>query len=335
MLTRLWVPLLTTLLFVVALLAIAEMGLRLFMPTHRLLFGSPCLINDPRELVKFRPNCDEIHETPFHVRIQTNEDGFRDRPRAFFQERGAVLLLGGSDLDVVRFEIEDGLAAALERRIGPALGAPLLNLGLRGTGPEIHWLRARRAMQSVPVRGAIWIFNRGDVIDDAFFRRSLEERGQPRREFSLTPYIAYLSKKFSGWYIAHYLQTFYVMAPELQRLTANRPTEASAYCGPFLAMSEEMRRRGAPLVFVSLDVNASRKNPNYITVPTEPRDLNLLIDCARRTGFPLIEAHREFREDSRYFYPDDDHITKEGNQVFADWLAEPLTKAFASARSHH
>jgi len=124
----------------VMLVLVAEAGLR--WREEVVLNKGNCSQIHPQELVSFHPNCDTKDIAPSGSYIfKTNEDGFRDRPRSFF-EGGTILVLGDSHVEGFLLPIEATLVRRLEERIG----FRLLNLGIRGTGPSTEALRAKRAM---------------------------------------------------------------------------------------------------------------------------------------------------------------------------------------------
>lgn len=316
-----------TLGFLIFSLGLAEIGLRLFMPEERLLFGSPCLVPHPKELFAFRPGCDTVEGESRPIRIRTNEDGFRDRPRNFFRERGAVLVLGDSDVEAPRLEVADGLTAALERRLAPKIGYPLLNLGLRGSGPSQHVLRARRALQHYPVKGVIWVFNWSDTIDEVFFRGTHAEAARGKKTGALGDFARAAVRRLQGLYLTYYVHTFFLVTPNYARFAKDRPRTAEPYCRPFREFSQELERLGIPLVFLAFNLTPYRDQGQYMTLAPTEADLALLLECVKSTGRPLVNAHRDFPATRDLFRENDFHFTKEGTEIFAAWAATPIAEA--------
>lgn len=321
-------------LVLVAALVIAELRLR---STTNLpyLSRSRCFTQDKMEAPGFLPECSETMRTPAGgVAFRTNGLGFRDRPLSFFKD-GAVALLGDSFVEGFWLEEEQGLARALERNA--AWPVPLLNLGIRATGPSQQAIRLFRAWKEVPLKGVVWFLNPSDPLDELLFHarnpgfsisRERWSELNPSWTFS-TPYLAFTNWSLSVGdqvYLLLYVADKWIKQRSQAKLVEGAEFLPDPHCRSLNLAAAELRKQKLPLLFVAIPHGQAGSRRPYLGLPIDDRQFDSLLACARATGAPVLDLRAELDGNPGWYWKNDWHFNRHGVEEAAK-IAAPKIRA--------
>ncbi len=309
-------------LFVVLLLVliVAEAGLRF---RHELILGRPlCAQNDKVELMSLKANCEAWEDSPAGpYKVQTNEDGFRDRPHIFFNG-GTFFLVGDSHAEGFRLPENQSLS----RRLEETLGARVLNLGMQGTGSSQQALRIRRAIEkNYKPLGVIWLLNPSDPIDDVFF--GAIEGGEPNPlanpAFRSHP-ISILTRITGGRSrLVQKASEMLLLQKPYSEFMKGRDFNPATHCKLLHSVVKLLSERKVPVVFVVMGHGPKGTHLIYRGVEPNEADFEKLLTCVAKTGLPSVDLRGVFEEPALY-WKGDWHFTPEGTVKLAELLAERL-----------
>jgi hypothetical protein len=324
--------------FLLAFLLISEIFLRNNLQLLTGLF--PCLSFIPKEGISFLPSCSaELPSPAGVVKFQSNEDGFRDRPRAFFSQ-GAVAILGDSHVEGFNLEEPDTLGRKLEASLG---GAPFLNLGVRSSGPTLQAIKLFRALHHYPVKGVVWVLNPTDSYDEVYFYHENPGYDLSQRDTrTLRRHIG----AFSPWRLAYSLSRIlqhriytlmYVLDHfQLERafaaIVTREPFQKAIHCAGIAHTAVELKKKGIPLVFLTFPHGAKDAGHTYFGLKPNAPDFQLLVECAKDTGSPVVEAHQSFSAKPEWFWMNDWHLNPAGMDAYAGLVKEDVAKALGASR---
>jgi hypothetical protein len=315
--------------FVLVFLAAVELWLRL---TTNLPFASRthCFSQTKVEAPGFLPNCEETLRNPkgsFHFR--TNEDGFRDHPRAYFA-KGAVALLGDSYVEGFWLDEENGLARRLEKNLG--WKEPLLNLGIRASGPTQQAIRLFRAWREVPLRGVIWVINPSDPLDEILFRERNKGFEMTREKWSeLKPLWQFTPayQRLTRWsvalkdrlYLLLYVAEKWIKLGSQSKLLENAQFSREPHCRAVELVAAELKAAALPLIFVAIPHGMAESHRPYLGMTIEKEPFERLLECARATGAPLVDLRRELNGQPDWYWDNDWHFNDAGTERAAGIIA--------------
>lgn len=321
--------------FVLLPLLAGELWLRRY---PQVLTGNfSCLAFNDHEGATFLPKCRAEPFSPNGTfRFETNEDGFRDRPRSFFAG-GAVAFLGDSHVEGLYLEPEQTLARALEDRIH----VPVLNLGLRGTGPTLQAIRLYRARHTYPIRGAIWLLNPTDPADEIYFYQEnptfLLDQPDQRVRHHVGAYSAWRGISWLSSALHHkllillYVIDHFRIEADVRRAVETVKFDPQVHCRALRKVASDFRRDHLPLVFLIFPHGAPADHLTYFGVEPDPAQFRSMLDCAAATGFPVVNA-TDLAGHKEYYWSGDWHLNADGVRAYADRYAPEIEAGLRRAR---
>lgn len=328
-----WIALLVP--FTVAFLLVLEIWLR-FTTNLPYISRTHCFSMNKQEAPAFLPDCRETLKTPEgDVEFQTNEDGFRDRPREFFR-KGAIALLGDSHVEGFWLPVESGIARMLEKKIAPEF--PFLNLGIRASGPTQQAIRFQRAIMNNPVRGAIWFLNPSDPVDEIYFRArnpgfELGEKSWSELSplWDPTPLywaITRLSLALRDRvYILIYINERWIKQSQQAKYLSG-PFLNDPHCLSLELTAKRMRAHKLPLLFVALPHGTLARPRSYMGTSLEDQSFERLLDCARATGNRVVDLREKLNEHPEWFFRNDWHFNVSGVEALTEIAAPEIRAAW-------
>lgn len=299
------------------------------------LSRSRCFTQNSLEAPGFLPDCTEMMRTPAgSVMFRTNELGFRDRPLGTFRA-GAVALMGDSFVEGFWLKEEEGLARALERKARWPF--PLLNLGIRASGPSQQAIRLFRAWKELPLKGVVWMLNPSDPVDEILFRArnpsfsiSKERWSELQPTWSLSP--AY--RAFTRWslrmrdrsYLLLYVADRLLKQGSQARAVAGVPFSPDVHCRSLALAEAELKKAGVPLLFVAMPHGMAATGRPYLGQPLNDGKFEALLACARATGSPVLDLRAELDGRPEWYWKNDWHYNQAGVEAAAA-IAAPLIRA--------
>ncbi len=321
------------LVLVIALVA-AELRLR---STTNLPFlsRSRCFTQDKLESPGFLPGCAETMRTPAGgVDFHTNELGFRDRPLSFFQG-GAIALLGDSYVEGFWLKEEEGLARVLERKA--SWPYPLLNLGIRATGPSQQAIRLFRAWKGVPLKGVVWFLNPSDPLDELLFHArnpGLEINRERWSELNPSWSFSAAYRAFTSWsisfgdrvYLLLYVADKWIKQGSQARLVEGVEFAADPHCRSLSLAAAELKKEKLPLLFVAIPHGQQGARRPYLGLSIDDRQFEALLACARGTGASVLDLRAVLDGQPGWYWKNDWHFNGEGVEA-AMAIAAPRIRA--------
>jgi hypothetical protein len=322
--------------FFVVAVACLELWLRI---TTNLpyLSRTRCFTQNAVEAPGFVFNCVETLRTPAGpIEFRTNEDGFRDRPRAFFRN-GAIAVLGDSYVEGYWMSEEQGFVRSLERRLTPRV--PLLNLGIRGTGPSQQTIRLYRALAAYKLRGVIWDLNPSDPLDEMYFlARNPGFEIHPDRWTALRPIwspsvwywrITELSLALHDRvYVLVYLAERWIkQAAETATVKAETFSE-ERHCRSLSVAARELAARRIPLVFVATPHGMLAHRRAYLGLKLDENLFERLLACAKKTGAPTLDLRHELDGEPGWYWDHDWHWNRKGVDAVTEIMAPAIRRVW-------
>lgn len=315
------------LLLTITLLLVGELALRTRGDSVLIMHQTPCTESDPKELLNLRKNCSELTGNPLEKFLfTTNESGFRDRTKSFFNQ-GAIIVLGDSHVMGFRLPVEKALVRSLERKIVSDVQYPLLNIGMQSLGPTQEYLRAERALKEYKVKGAIWFVNPTDVADEIFYQTVIKFSAARRNrdDFFWFKVSKFLHEK--SYLILKLCEYLYMQRPYVN-LLAHKTFDPSIHCESYYNLHKEFKVKKIPLIFVSMNHGSKYAQADYRGLPIDKVAYEALLSCLKRTGRPLIDVRDSFDSKPELFWSGDWHLHEEGTEIFTKFLAPQIIEAF-------
>lgn len=340
--------------------AVGELGLRVARPQAAGLSHQPLVYRRDdalgyRYVPGARGHIERLFEVDNEVRI--NGRGFHDveRPAPPPEARvRPVAVAGDSFTAALQLPVADGWTQVLERELRERLGAgaapSVYNLGLDGTGSDVHVALLREALPELRPQAVLVAFYANDVADVATGRVYREVRGryviQPRSDAQARAMRA-LAERLSRRRLANalfdhsYLVRFgvYLLRGDrnLFRYNVISPADVGAPA-PRAAADEEAlhrifgdlarvaRERGVAAWVVPVpardDPDASLRTFRRYATPSEVGVLDVLPVLRQRLA-------RDGRRHRDLFFRRDGHLNAYGNRAFGDAVAELLAPHIA------
>ena len=285
---------------------------------------SRCFTETNFEAPAFRPLCEERQRSAGGlIDFRTNEDGFRDQNRAHFQN-GAWAVLGDSFVEGYSLPEEAGLVRSLEKE----LHLPLLNLGIRASGPTQQLWRLRHAIEHYRLRGAIWVLNPSDPLDEIYFyARNPAYRVDSASPQTIRPlwdrpffydWVTRLSLAVNDqlYSLFFLLEKFGKQSIQANQI-AGLPFSSNPHCAALFAGAKEMRARGLPLLFVVIPHGPRMGRQRYLGTQLNEPAFAQMIECANQTKFPLLDMSKQLENQTELYWPGDWHFNAKGANAWA------------------
>jgi lysophospholipase L1-like esterase len=336
-----------------AALLLAEATLRTLRPPAASIIRYPCIyVEDER--FGFRYQAGAVGRVAGHFEIDNtvhiNALGFHDDdPLPAGASELRVLAVGDSFTAGLNLGRDEVWTAVLERELRERgyPSADVVNLGIDGTGTEVHRDLLRAFIPEFRPDVAILAFYAND-IDDALHGRFSREcyRGyvlafqdELQRMILRRRVEVHLDRRFARWLFDH---SFLVRMLEFLS-SGTRNLFRLHYVQPSLAelgIDEAVKRARRPrlrAVFADLEALARGCGCRFLVVPVPPRrsldgSLRVLRRWIEDTELELVDVvpaiEKMLAEDGRrasdLFWANDNHLNAYGNRLFARALAEAV-----------
>jgi lysophospholipase L1-like esterase len=334
-----------------AALLLAEATLRALRPPAASVIHYPCIyVEDERFGFRYQPGAAGRIAGHFEIDnlVQINALGFYDDdPLPAGASELRVLAVGDSFTAGLNLDRDEVWTAVLERELRERghPSADVVNLGLDGTGTEVHRDLLRAFIPELRPDVVILAFYAND-IDDVLHGRFSREcyRGyvlafqdELQRMILRRRVEVHLDRRFARWLFDH---SFLVRMLEFLR-SGNRNLFRLHYVQPTaaeLGIDDAVKRERRPrlrAVFADLEELARGCGCRFLVAPVPPRrSLDGSLRVFRRwvgdAELELIDAvpamERMLAEDGRsasdLFWANDNHLNAYGNRLFARALAE-------------
>lgn len=299
----------------------------------------PCLTTGNNYLHhSYQFNCvSEIH-VPGQgmIRFSFNEDGLRDRPRAEF-EQGTLVMIGDSMVKGLGTADEKTLPRMLENAIRPKTGLPILNGGMRFSGPTLQANRLRYILRKYEVKGVIWVVNGTDVFDEPYafsIAENLNPKGVPMT-FQADPAPDFFTsvltvlKRLSNGRIQlfEFLSTQHRVRGHYEKMKSVQVTR-QVLCSAFVRMHTELSSLGIPLAFIFTPAEKERIEALWLGEPYLSGSLDEMMVCARNTNSPVIDLTRAPGFKKEFYLYDGIHFDQRGNAWAVEQSAAELGRHF-------
>ena len=334
-------------------LALAELALRVLRPEPVSPVHYPCFsIPDERTGFRFAPG--GVGRIAAHFEfdheVRLDSQGFHDEePLRDGEADPRVLAVGDSFTAALQVRADETWVARLERALR-ARGFPradVVNLGIDGTGTDVHLALLREYVPRYRPRTTIVAFFANDALDvrDGRFTREchrgyvLSYQSGAQREALRAEVDRHLERRALRWLFEHsYLARLALVAAEGPatpfRLNFRQPRRAELGVGP----DEALRRAAWPREsFEALARFAQSCGCGLVVAPVPARrELDASLELARglAAGLPLpivdvlpglrASLARDGREPADLFFRYDAHLNAYGNRLFAESLADAI-----------
>ncbi len=332
-------------------LAVGELAVRMIRPAAASIIDYPCFYEpDDRFGFRYRPGGTGRVAGHFEIdnTVTLNSLGFHDdEPSALGESDLVVLAVGDSFTAGLNLPRDAVWTAVLERELR-ARGHPsadVVNLGIDGTGTDVHLELARAyapALRPQVVIVAFYANDVDDVLNGRFGREChrgyvLSYPDELQRAVLARRVDEHLDREFARWLFEHFYTVRLAIHAQLGpmnlfRLRFVQPRRAE------LRIDDATRRRRAQKLresFAELSAFAAECDCRVVVAPVPPRrelagSLRVLRRWIGATALPVIDVvpamERMLAEDGRtrldLFWIHDNHLNGYGNELFARALAE-------------
>lgn len=320
--------------FLIVLFGTTELYLRYFVFDANLYRDNDCIIilrtEDAQAVERsrrgFRADCtaDVSLSGGKTIRISTNEDGFRDRPRAEFAS-GVYAILGDSHVEGMGLSAEETLGRQLEAAGADVFHGKILNLGFRAAGTADGGFFLKRAVARYKVDGVIWLLTENDLLDDRLAFKSSSS--------GVNAFFLRLLHTLSAHVFRHrsvtleYLQVL-LRADGLEPMSTDekvREKAIGAFCRN-VRRAKDIVGKDVPYYVVAIPHGLPQENLRYFGIRIDREGFGEALRCIGEPPFRVIDLRAKFAELAPDLLEDRYHLNAEGTRRLAGFIVDEIRK---------